>query len=105
METYLFGEREDIVAEITERRGVAFTIDSTTVTITLASDHTALCRKDVAASVEGNQVWYNETFNAANGYRESENYTATFACTCTRGTSTYIVKAVVEFEVRSVNDD
>lgn len=104
MVTYLHDEEEDIVSEVSERDGTAFTLDSATVTITAHDDKTNLNRKDVAASVSGSQVWFHETFSLPNGYREGECYTATFSCNCTRGTSSYVVKAVVDFDVRATND-
>lgn len=104
MVTYLFEEEEDIVSEVSERKGEAFTLDSATVTITAYDNETNLNRKNVAASVSGNEVWFHETFSLANGYSEGGTYKATFSCNCTRGTSSYVVKAVVDFEVRATND-
>ena len=104
MVRYKYEEVDDIRAEFTERDGQAFTIDSATVTITAYEDETSLNRKDVAASVVNNEVYFHETFIAANGYVQGGCYTATFIATITRGTSEYTKKAVVDFMVEDVKD-
>jgi len=94
----------DIVAGITERENVAFTITSATVKITEDGSNTVL-RNNVTASFDTDQVFFHEDFTTANGYKENTCYTATFKVNITRGVVTFREKAIVQFQLTEVADE
>jgi len=101
-----YGEKTTIGCSWEEEWGpdTDFTIDSATVTIKPKGGGTAI-RDGVSATVDGVNVYYQDTFNAANGYEEGGIYTATFEVNITIGSSTYIEKHQDSFKVMMVADE
>ena len=101
---YKFGTLTDIVAGVTEIDGIAFTIESTTVSIHEEESGVAI-RSNVAASFDTAQVYFHEDFTTANGYKEGTCYLATFKINITRGAVTFREKAEVHFTITAVADE
>ena len=107
MVRYRFGETEDIRATVAERDDEACVLASATVSI--ASEEGTELRTDVVCSVDDTvnpkELWYHETFSAANGYAEDGIYTATFKAVIAWTGTSYAVKAIVMLMVDAVKDE
>ena len=78
-----FGETFDIRAKFVEDDATDFTIDSATVSIWDAEG--TVIRDEVAATVSGAEVYYQEAWTEANSYEAGREYTYRFTANITRG--------------------
>lgn len=105
-----FGSRCRLGANTTEHDGQTFTVSSVTVTIKSLSG--TVLRNAVTASSAtppagsgrtGFDVYYVETFTAANGYAEDTDYIATFTLTLSCGGTTFVEYPEVAFRLAKNN--
>lgn len=105
-----FGSKARIGCGTTEHDAQTFTVSSVTVTIKSAAG--TVLRNAVTASSatpptgsgrSGYDVYYVETFTAANGYAEGTDYIATFTLTLSCGGTTFVEYPEVSFHLAENN--